>query len=467
MLPPSELLLTTHALVDVAAHIKVFGPVTTWWTLASERAYGDTKEKNTKGGAVNYLTCFQREYQEADAIMKQELDVDLDEILHEQYRSSPSSDSFLAKNARTFLKIDKDSNTLQVIPPQSCVDKAREIPKCELNVSDNILILEMFIGYLKALAPNNSPDALHNNLCGKSFFYRMYVMFKYAKRAKSELFVLCGKQTKSGSSEDIQFAGWLQRLRGSVRKMWSEKRLSRDFFIVDFNPEALDIYSNLCEGKMFFKDYRILKQYDSAFTDLMIETLCSFYDKATHNGIAVRGRYCHNQSKKGENQADENELPSMLGTKDSSFISKEQFSSWVFLCEDIESEKIKVGQISFFFTLKPDIDSVLDSQIWIHYVPYKTKDTYSKVFFRRLRFVSSAVVIKGGKFGNIEEVFPSRIAVLPLHFTGSTHNQKPKLFTTSIKEIAPHQAARCFNSTIENVTTLCLFPLDPNNRYVD
>ena len=69
MFPPSELLASTHQLVDIAAHLKTCGPIFNWWAINSERGVGDVAAKCPSAGKKIYVTAMYRDYQESDAIL--------------------------------------------------------------------------------------------------------------------------------------------------------------------------------------------------------------------------------------------------------------------------------------------------------------------------------------------------------------------------------------------------------------
>jgi hypothetical protein len=67
LFPPTETLAGTHQLIDIASHIKTFGPISSWWTLGSERTVGNIGSKYVTGGSKPYKTAMNTEFSECDA----------------------------------------------------------------------------------------------------------------------------------------------------------------------------------------------------------------------------------------------------------------------------------------------------------------------------------------------------------------------------------------------------------------
>ena len=141
LFPPSESLAVNHQLVDIAAHIKTFGPIYNWWGVAMERCVGDVATKCPAAGKKGYVTAFHREYQESDAILHESCNKRSGAILSKAVGQSRSvsldvknttdetlpvdeRDSSVKCSVQSFLKYEQRDESFTAMSGQSfCVEK--------------------------------------------------------------------------------------------------------------------------------------------------------------------------------------------------------------------------------------------------------------------------------------------------------------------------------------------------------
>jgi hypothetical protein len=481
LFPPSEALHTTHQLIDVAAHIKVFGPVSGWWTLNCERAVGDTADKNTKGGSLNYITAFRREYQECDVLLHETLNTDIEEVLKEtNSNASNKGNTDFHDKARQCLSKDDTTSKLSFLQTNTFVQIKDKIKACpRLALSENKALLKVFMDEIKTREINCAGNQLKlDALCGQSIFFRFLLFFRHSQNKKSDLYNLFWSkltgEEKGKLRNDINecFAVWLQQLRSNIKALVQNQAVHINQLITG-DENTRNAYRMLfTTGKLRLEDYNFLKSHHNSISQLNFGSMCSFYDRVSHNGVKLQGRYDQANGHEGEGngRSGMSRLEERLKSPNGTWNSPRQLSSWCIIGNDIDDpEDKRVGQISLFLKFNLAEDQVINSQVWVHCLVKQTTRPLSQTFINRLQFVPSTVTVKGGQFMCMQQIFASPIAVLPMNISVSTSTDKKtfnidiKVFAQSLSAIPHRQGINFFETDPEQIKQLCLFPLEPHN----
>jgi len=308
------------------------------------------------------VTCFRKEYQEVDVLMKQELDFDNQRLFKFlEHSTNHHSDSYLLNRSHQFIKVD-DSNeppSLYVVPSSTYMENKYRLDMCELDYNYQTQILKMFMNYLKSLILQHSDDPLYANfLASQSMLYRLYVMFCRAKDPiKSSILYRRFKSKVTPAvfekaNEDALFALWLRHLQSCVSELIKEKKLLvGSFAIQKFDPKSKVIFKTLDEEEKMYKiDYEFLKQHSKSFESLKLSDFCSFSRRVSHRGATLFGRYDNRNAKlwPTEQVASMTLLQQRLASPVSSFQTTAQRNSWSFIGDDCNDNSMGVTQLSFF-----------------------------------------------------------------------------------------------------------------------
>ena len=492
MFPPCESLASIHHLIDIAAHIKTFGPISSWWALSGERAVGDVADKNPGGGSSTYVTAFQREYHECDVVLQKEWKINKEQLLQslQQHGNSKSSsndynDSFILTNANNNIVYDEENDCICVVPPKTYILTGRGKFCVTLNLKENKLLLQALFHRFKLVMSNLRVDSsddmvVLNRICSRSIFFRLFMFLRALKSSNRSFlrriyqhFQGCLTQQEKEQvvhkGDDTEYVFWVKYGYKCLRSALKTKLAKVADIIKETRPnDDAHSYLSLMSGIIYSSDYSYMRTNQERFFDLNLHTLCSFHQVVSHRGITLRGRL-HHHSRFDEPTSSRLSETERCLNRDKWYLSTE-INSWSFINHG-DNNLQEVGQISYFVKLdRCAEEEEFNDHIWVHFLGYSMEETVHKPIYSRLRFVNAiATSTSHGKFVSIDDVAASAIAVLPLY----TIDSKPhKIFASSfigLKCVGSQrsQLTKFFTQNRELVNMLCLIPLQPYNRYID
>jgi hypothetical protein len=489
MFPPCEALPVNHHLVDITAHVKVFGPIMTWWTIGGERAVGDTAKFSTTGGTKNYVTAMNRSIEEMDAMFEATFDIDEKEFqrliegdnVNRLNSNKKHSTSFLFDKAEDCLKYDNTSKKYVALPYRSYCSANNIIRHCQLSLSETMQVIEcIYAKCKKSLSPNSIRMLLnkrqrssqqasgsskeshaYENLCKESLLFRLYIMFEVARAKENSLF----KAFYRDSDKRVTFANWLRCVYDSVGKC-----LNEIFFIRQPVQEesCTVIYSNLVEGLIYMSDMQFIEAHLEKFRHLSFDDWFIFYQSVHHGGIVLRGRYDGTQIATGGDQQEYSFVQQRLSEN---WSDKQSKNCFIFYNDGETSDndpKYCVGKAALFLTsnFPREIGNVCSDEIWCLLTPCRSDERHSKPFFSGLRFVHIGdEVVSPLKVLPIRTVLASPIAFHPL-VINNLRSSKPMFYQKAkfnFKRKLKKSIAFVTNNETE-VNILCCYPLKPYNR---
>jgi hypothetical protein len=513
LFPLSESLAGTHQLIDIAAHIKVFGPISCWWTLGAERTVGNIGSKYVTGGNKPYITAVNRELNESDAatsnslnlamwstILKTIKDVptnitkssDLSRTAVADYRDAQTSEdseeeqeatyaepdiealkSSLNSNDKNFAKqfhkylLKDQQNKLIVIPGDSfCEDKKKVCSKVVMEVSLLSQLLNSSLSYLASLITTGTYTDI--SLLRASLFFRLANYWRIGKEQDSLLYTyfkeIAADTLLSNSNGDEEFVIWMQYLIPTVKHCVQHGvQLQVIAYNSDGRPLTIDedtSMTHLFESKLYYQDIDFLLNYESQLARLDLDEWLHLYKHVHHKGVTMRAK----KLSKG------NKLDDVLD-EGVNWMDRDVVDSWCFVGNDINAscKDLSVGQILCIYRFSMNESCPLRKETWVLYDAFPRNITnvpFNKSFFQGLVFVDlqryMRQSVRALTVVNVNAIFPSSLAVILLK-----KQSRPLIFTYKSLKNLQKGLHHHFTTNMQEVDTIGLLPLEPYNRTLD